>query len=183
MTWDAAWKNTVAVEGDKYTNDPADSGGETKWGITRTTAIENGYVGQMKDLDEATAKSIAKKAFWDVMRLDDIVRLSDAVAMELFDTGFNCGPGTSGRFLQRGLNALNHDQDDYADIAEDGKMGHGTTGALALYLAKRHPLEEGELVMLRVLNGQQLAYYLDLTRSRVKDERFFYGWVKNRVEI
>lgn len=183
MSWDAAWKNTVAVEGDKYTNDPADSGGPTKWGITEKVARAYGYLGPMQDLDEPTAKAIGKQAFWDVMRLDDIVRLSDAVAMELLDTGFNCGPGTAVRFLQRGLNALNHDQDDYADILEDGKMGHGTTGAFALYLAKRHPLEEGELVMLRVLNGQQLAYYLDLTRSRVKDERFFYGWVKNRVEI
>jgi lysozyme family protein len=183
VTWEAAWKHTVAVEGDKYTNDPSDSGGPTKWGVTEKTARANGYTGSMEDLDEPTAKAIGKKAFWDVLRLDDVARLSDAIAMEMFDTGYNCGPGVAAKFLQRGLNALNHDQDDFANITEDSAMGHATTGALALYMAKRHPLDEGELVMLRVLNGQQLSYYLDLTRARVKDEKYFYGWVKNRVEI
>ena len=37
-----------------YTNDPGDSGGPTRWGITEKVAKANGYTGDMRDLPRAT---------------------------------------------------------------------------------------------------------------------------------
>ena len=39
----------------------------------------------------------------------------------------------------------------------------------------------GVIVMLRDLNSRQHHHYSQLVRRRPKDERFFYGWVLNRV--
>ena len=43
--------------------------------------------------------------------------------------------------------------------------------------------EAGEHVMLRALNCLQGAFYINLSRSRQKDETFLYGWLDNRVAI
>ena len=47
-----------------YSNNAADPGGETMWGITKRVAVASGYMGQMKDLPRETAKQIAKKNYW-----------------------------------------------------------------------------------------------------------------------
>ena len=36
-------------------------------------------------------------------------------------------------------------------------------------------------VMLRMLDAQQGAFYMDLAERRPKDERFVYGWFLHRV--
>jgi len=39
------------------------------------------------------------------------------------------------------------------------------------------------LVLCRALNCLQGAYYIELAERREKDERFVYGWLKNRVVL
>jgi hypothetical protein len=38
-------------------------------------------------------------------------------------------------------------------------------------------------ILLKALNCLQGDRYIRLTRSREKDERFLYGWLKNRVRL
>jgi len=173
-----AWWATRRSEGG-YVNDSSDSGGETNHGITKEVARQHGYTGSMRDLRIERAEQIAKQEYWDVMRLDDIARVSPAIADELFDTGFNAGPVRAVGFLQRSLNALNRIERDYDDMLVDGKIGERTLGALYQFLNLRH--RTGESVMLRALNGLQLEFYMSLTERRQKDERFLYGWILNRV--
>jgi lysozyme family protein len=84
-------------------------------------------------------------------------------------------------FLQRGLNVLNRETYDYADIDVDGHMGSGTLGALKKYLAVRG--EEGEKVLVSLLNCLQGAFYVSLAEERSKDETFVFGWFRNRVQV
>ena len=174
-----AWAKTGRAEGG-YVNDPSDSGGPTNHGITEKVARENGYTGDMRDLSPPKAEQIAKCEYWDVMGLDDVAATSEAIAEEMFDTGFNAGPERAMRFLQRSLNALNRLQKDYPDMIVDGKFGRKTMRALFDY----HRLRKGTgiRILLRCLNGLQLAFYIKLVERREKDERFLNGWVLNRVD-
>ena len=170
----------LAAEGG-YVNDPADSGGETNFGITIGVAKANGYYGPMKDLPKATARQIYLNRYWLEPHFDRVATLSPAVANELCDTGVNCGVNFAQTILQQALNLLNRQQADYKDIKEDSSVGPGTLAALAAFLAKRG--KEGETVLVRTLNIMQGARYIELTKTYEKNETFFYGWILNRVSI
>ncbi|KKM08171.1 hypothetical protein LCGC14_1726580, partial [marine sediment metagenome] len=47
--FDSATKHTLGIEGD-FSDDPADSGGATKWGITESVARAFGYSGRMQNM-------------------------------------------------------------------------------------------------------------------------------------
>ena len=181
-SFDTEWEGILKVEGREFTDDPLDSGGPTKFGVTEKTARAAGYDGPMKDLPEETAKQIAKSGYWDIMSLDQVSGMSPAIAHEMFDTGYNMGDHRATTFLQRSLNALNRSHlevPDYDELKADGAMGSRTLGALKAFLHKRGV--DGQKVMLRTLNGLQLARYVALTERRTKDERFLFGWVLHRV--
>ena len=176
--FEKALKHTVGIEGG-YSNHPADSGGKTRYGITEAKARAFGYTGEMRDLPLDLAIHIYREDFWDIIRLDQVAELSEPVALEMFDTGVNCGIGTPVRFLQRLLNAFNREQADYQDIAVDGMMGRNTLAALRAFLDRRGKL--GAQVMVEALNSLQGAFYTDLAERRPKDEAFMFGWFANRV--
>ena len=175
-----AWRRTGIAEGG-YVNDPSDSGGETNHGITIRVARENGYTGRMIDMSPRQAEDIAKNAYWDVMRLDDIARLSSSLAHEIFDTGFNMGQGRASKFLQRSLNVFNSRGRHYPDIIVDGQIGSGTLSALKALLRRRG--RSAETVMLNAMNSCQGYGYIMLAERREKDEDFIWGWFTHRVTI
>lgn len=164
-----------------YVNDPSDSGGETRYGITVAVARANGYNGSMKDLPLNVAKNIYIKKYWDALNLDKISELSALIAEELVDTGVNMGVGRAGKFLQEALNALNNCGSSYADLIVDGDVGGKTLRALEIFINFRG--KEGEKVLFNMLNCLQGAFYIDLAKKREKDEKFIYGWFKHRVTI
>ena len=179
--FERALAHTVGIEGD-YSNHPSDSGGKTRFGITEARARAHGYTGDMRDLPLPFAREIYAIDFWMQMRCDAIARLSEKVALELFDTGVNVGTATAVKFLQRALNALNRQQRDYADIKDDGVMGSMTLAALQAYFRVRTD-EEATYVLLKAMNCLQGAFYIDLSQRREKDEDFVYGWLRTRVEV
>lgn len=178
--FDRAWAKTGRAEGG-YVNNPNDPGGETNHGITLRVARAQGYVGPMRDLPVALAVKIAKSEYWDRLRLDEIAELSDPIAQEVFDTNFNFYAGAAAKFLQRALNSLNRQGRDYPDLDVDGNLGAATIDALARFLRLRG--SQGEVVMMRCLNGQQLADYLRQCTESTGKEEFFFGWVLQRVMI
>jgi lysozyme family protein len=180
MNFEEAFAHVVGIEG-RYSNNPADSGGPTIWGVTEQVARANGYTGPMRDLPLSTARMIYKNQYWDLLRLDDINPAYPKIAYELFDTAVNCGVGVAGTFLQRSLNVFNRGQSDYPDIETDGVVGRVTLSTLVTFLQKRKA--DGEKVLLRALNALQGERYISLAERREKDETFVYGWVLNRVEI
>lgn len=164
-----------------YSNNPADRGGETIWGITFSVARENGYAGPMATMSRDQAKAIYRAKYWTKPGLYLLAPLSPKIAEEMFDTGVNMGTGTAGMFLQRALNALNRGGADYPDVKVDGGIGTATAGALATFLRKRGA--PGEAVMLKALNCLQGAHYIELAEGREADETFLFGWLANRVSL
>jgi lysozyme family protein len=178
-----AWTKTADVE-KGYVCDKDDSGGETCYGITLATARAFGYTGSMQTMSKDIAMQIAKQAYWDVMLLDDISAVSVPIAMKLFDMGYLCGQSTAAVMLQRGLNALNRDQLNqpiYTDVLEDFHIGKLTVYALTQLFKSRG--KDTETVVLRVLNSQEGAHFIDVCKLDNKNRKFSFGWFLNRVGV
>ena len=180
MTTEQIVDAVIGREG-KYTNNADDLGGETMWGITKAAAREHGYIGKMVEMPRTVAVAIYTKTYVNEPGFNRIAVVSEKIAEEMVDSGVNVGTSWPGPWLQRTLNVLNMRGTLYPDIAVDGQIGPSTISALKSLLAKRG--KEGELVALRTLNCLQGARYLEITEKREANETFFYGWMKNRVEI
>lgn len=115
MNFHEAFDRLIGHEGG-YSNNPADPGGETMWGITATVARANGYNGAMKDLPRERAESIAKSAYWDRIQAD---QYDSAIGFQVFDAAYNHGIETAVRFLQRAVG-----------VADDGHFGPVSLAAL-----------------------------------------------------
>lgn len=136
-----------------YVNDPQDPGGETNWGITKRTAMANGYTGNMKTMTRQQAYEIYRRAFWLRYNCE---QMPDAVAYQFFDAAVNHGFGNASRMLQRAV----------------GVLDDGIIGKYSLEAINRNPISD----TLMVLNGERLNFY-----TRLKNfDRFGKGWV-NRV--
>ncbi|HEX5130241.1 MAG TPA: glycosyl hydrolase 108 family protein [Usitatibacter sp.] len=177
-SFESAFDHVVGVEGG-YSDRAADRGGKTKYGITERVARAHGYQGEMRDLPLGVARDIYKAQYWDTLRLDQVAEASYPIALELFDTGVNMGIAWAGRFLQRALNALNHQARDYADMTVDGIVGPVTVAALRAYLARRNG--EGEVVLLGALNGLQAERYISIAEADPVQEENVYGWLRTRT--
>jgi lysozyme family protein len=180
MSFDRAFRKTCGIEGD-YSDNPRDRGGKTRFGITERVARKWGYKGPMLTLPLTIASEIAKLEYWDAMQLDDVAKVSPAVAEELFDTGYNMGIHASGCFFQRALNGLNRNERDYANIKIDGVIGKRSLAAFTAYIAARK--RDGELVMLRLLNSFQAERYVLICENDEPQEDFLFGWVLQRVKV
>lgn len=174
MSFDRAFQHTVGVEGG-YSNNPADPGGETMFGITARVARAHGYQGAMKDMPILAAKDIYRQSYWLAMRLDLIDPISPAIAEEAFDTGVNMGVGVPIPWLQEWLNALNRQGKDYPDQPVDGHFGAVGADALRKFLAKRG--KEGEKRLLAALNAEQAVRYREIVQNRPTSEDFLFGWL------
>ncbi|NIJ37928.1 lysozyme family protein [Sphingopyxis panaciterrae] len=171
---------TIGKEGG-YSNHPADKGGPTRWGMTERVARANGYQGDMRTLPRETAVAIYRLVYAIRPGFAAVAEIDSAVGEELFDTGVNMGPSVPALWFQQALNALNDGGKLYADIKEDGDIGPATLGAFRAYLRARG--SEASKVMLRALNAMQGARYIELSRMRVANEAFTYGWLRTRVAV
>ena len=132
----------------------------------------------MRNLPRSVAFDLLSIRFWDKVKGDDLQKLSVAICKEVVDTGVNMGTHRASVFLQRCLNVLNNKASLYRDLTVDGKIGPSTLMALKDYLNSRD-----ESVLLKALNCLQGAKYIELAERREKDEKWIYGWYKNRVEL
>ncbi|MFC4526397.1 hypothetical protein ISN76_13005 [Dyella halodurans] len=111
--FDHAFAALLGNEGG-YSNNPADPGGETMWGVTARVARAHGYAGQMKDLPLSFGRAIAKAEYWDVIHGDD---LPEEIAFQAFDAAYNGGHPV--QWLQQA-----------ASVTVDGNFGPVTLAAV-----------------------------------------------------
>jgi lysozyme family protein len=185
--FDTAFNITLYHEG-KYSNDPADAGGETFMGISRVYHPEwNGW-DQIDNIKKSHPTDFAviiendttlyyltkvfyKSSFWDLLKCDSIN--NQEITNELFDTAVNLGSHRAVIFLQEGLNLLNRNQRDYKDIIEDGKMGSTTLSTLNYYLKTTNAK-----FLLKIMNILQGYHYISYMRKSPTQERFARGWLE-----
>lgn len=93
----ACLKEILKHEGG-YVNHPKDPGGETNKGITKATAVANGYTGSMKAIPDSAVESIYRLKFWNTpyYKCDT---LDAGVDLAVFDFGVNSGPSRAGKYL------------------------------------------------------------------------------------
>lgn len=175
----------LAAEGEKYTNDPNDAGGPTKWGITQGTLakIRNLPVtaAMVEKLTREEATEIYRRKYVVDPGFADIVAVDVRIGAEVIDTGVNMGIAVASTFLQRALNAFNQRGVLYKDVDVDGECGPATAQALTGFV--QHRGRAGVTVLLRALNALQGERYITLAEKRPQNEDFTFGWFANRVEI
>jgi lysozyme family protein len=181
-----AYTLTSAHEGG-YVNDPVDRGGETYRGIARVhhpdwsgwgridaARRKKGFpkiLGSDRSL-QAKVKSFYKKAYWDRFGGDDMP--DQAVANELYDTAVNMGVRRAVRFLQSSLNLLNRNQRDYDDLVIDGWFGAKSLASVNALLEKDRRSD----ALVKLMNIQQGARYIEIMAHDSSQERFARGWIK-----
>ncbi|WP_416440454.1 glycoside hydrolase family 108 protein [Leeuwenhoekiella sp. A16] len=158
-----AFEQLIGIEGG-YVNDPADRGGETKYGISKR-AFPNENI---KELSLDRAKSIYYTYYWN-SRYMDLDKFDYSIALELFDTAVNMGVRTASRMLQEALNLLNRNQRNFKDLHIDGRIGPATLSAYS---------KVDKDILLKVLNGLQFTKYRDIVFANPAQEKFFNGWMK-----
>jgi lysozyme family protein len=167
----------LKVEGG-YSNNPADRGGPTNFGITEHVARAHGYGGDMRSLPRSTALAIYREDYWSRPGFEAVAQRMPSLAAELFDTGVNMGPKTASIFLQRALNVLNRGATDYPDISADGDIGKMTLFAIDQLKAKR---ANAEIMLRRAVDCLQGARYIEIAEKNPKQEAFEAGWLSNRI--
>lgn len=160
-----------------YSNDPADSGGETMYGITKVVARAHGYHDEMRNMPKSVAKNIYQDQYWTLPRFDLVAQRLPSVAEELFDTGVNMGPMVAAKFLQRALSVLV----EGPPLVVDGAIGRVTLYALDAFIKQRGK-DKAAAVLLRLLNAQQAVRYMEIAEKNPSQEKFMFGWTLNRVE-
>jgi len=159
MNFDQAFEKLLGHEG-RYSNHPADKGGETMWGITESVARAHGYVGAMEELTQWQAGAIYRASYWTPLKAD---QLPAEVRFDVFDGAVNSGVAQSAKWLQRALG-----------VTVDGVVGPQTLAA-----AQRAPAA----VLKCQYNGQRLAFMTDLATWPM----FGKGWArrlaKNLMEV
>jgi lysozyme family protein len=88
-----------------YVNNPADPGGETKWGIAKRSYPDVNIAALTRD----DAIEIYHRDFWPLIGGG---KMHDAIAFQALDAAVNNGSGNAVRFLQRAV-----------DVADDGHLG------------------------------------------------------------
>lgn len=154
MNFDTAFERLIGHEGG-YSNNPADPGGETMFGVTARVARARGYAGNMRNLPLTEAERIAQAEYWDAIRADE---LPEAVRFDVFDTAYNSGVTQAIRFLQRALG-----------LTVDGKLG-------AITITAAHAMEPGRLVAR--FNGHRLDFLNNLPAW----PSFGRGWAQRIAE-
>jgi len=194
--FDIAFRITISHEGG-YSNNPADRGGETYKGISRKnwpewdgwrfvdiykSKYKNGALNAELEKNigvQGLVKEFYKRNFWD----SNYCELFDEdVSRELFDTSVNQGSYEAARALQRSLNKLNRNQQDYYDIHDDGFIGEKTLSAYRQYMStSRFTTRNKEKLikwLLRWMNYYQLKKYDAITDSDPGQEIFIPGWTE-----
>lgn len=111
MNFYEAFDRLISNEGG-YVNNPADPGGETKFGISKRSYPTV----DIKNLTREQAKAIYLRDFWLRGEMD---QFDGAIAFQVFDAAVNHGIETAIRLLQRA-----------AGVADDGHIGPVTVAAI-----------------------------------------------------
>jgi hypothetical protein len=143
-----------------YSDNPADPGGPTNYGITLATlrtfeGNPNLTAEDVKELTPAVAKEIYRTAYWNRMQCGS---LPDGLDLQVFDFGVNVGPGHAVKSLQR-----------IVGVTPDGSIGPVTLAALG----QRKPRD-----LIWQYSHTRIAFYHSLNMPE-----FEQGWATRVAQI
>jgi|TARA_R100001530_G_C4320695_1_gene155657 lysozyme family protein len=144
--------------GSKYTNDPKDLGGETRYGISKRAHPEV----DIKKLTIDGAMDIYRRLYWIPSKAE---KIKPELRLPYFLYLVNAGQGNAVKCLQRACNAtLPKDK----RLVVDGRIGNLTIKATRYLGVDR-------------LKAYILLNYAKLVLKNPSQERFWYGWYKRAL--
>jgi len=156
--FDRAIEKTLIHEGgDKFTSDPNDRGGDTKFGISQRAYPEL----DIKSLTEKAAKEIYKRDYWDKVKADQIN--SQQVAENIFDTAVNMGVRTASLMAQEVLDIKPAD-----GIIGPQSLEHINVASVDLFISK--------YTLLKV------SHYVEICRKNKSQKKYLLGWMNRTLE-
>lgn len=139
-----------------YANDPADPGGETKFGISKRTYPNL----DIKHLTESDAQSIYQRDFWEPYPYK--LLNSQDVANKVFDLAVNMGHHRAGEILQQACIDCGH------PVVVDGKIGKITIAAANSILP---------LSLLEGIKERAKDHYRNIAIANPALGKFLKGWL------
>lgn len=167
-TLDEALAYLFRDEGTAYTNDPNDSGGPTKFGVTQRAYIS--FLGRWVSPDEiaaltpAQAKVFYQSRYWSPLACDRMA--NSGIATAIFDCGVLYGVGTAAILAQKALSLSG------AQLKFDGVLGDKSLAVLNIVKPEE---------FLRNLHAFLLQRIDSVIKLDPKNERFRKGWT-NRAD-
>ena len=152
--FEQAIEKTLEWEGG-WSDDPNDSGGMTKYGISKNAHPDI----DVESLSRDDAKAIYRADYWYRINGDDILDQQNAEA--IFDFAVHSGVSRSIKVAQGIVGA-----------ATDGIVGPRTLQKLNL--TKNFPL---------LFCVERIRYYTQLAHSRPKDLQFLVGWIRRALSF
>lgn len=148
-----------------WSDDPADPGGATNYGITLKTASSIGICTkeQLRAITPEQVAGIYQRGYW---RFDGLS--SQRVATKLFDLCVNFGRRVGISMAQDAMTLMG------ASLISDGLMGPETDRCI-------NAVAENQ--MLTALAHEAQARYLDIVSKRPESKKFLTGWLKRAAEV
>lgn len=155
--------------GEKETNDPSDSGGRTKYGISESAnpkAWEDG------DVSLVEAKDIYKRTY--VLKEHFNLIEDPWLFQQVVDFGVPSGPETSAKVLQQ-----------LVGVTTDGDIGPATIKAIDSYPSgKLFGVQVPGFVLLNLaFRDARIMHYATVTKRRPKDLKYLLGWLKRAMSF
>ena len=154
---EAIVKTLVHEGGAKFTSDPKDRGGDTKFGISQRAYPEL----DIKNLTEETAKVIYKKDYWDKVKADNID--TQLIAENIFDTAVNMGVRTASRMAQEILSINPAD---------------GIIGPQSLKIINSASVD----LFISKYTLQKVAHYVKICQKNKSQKKYLLGWMNRALE-
>lgn len=171
----------VIEGGAKYTNDKADNGGATRYGIIEVTAKEYQSIwknynwdGNMRTLPRNLALYICEDKFWKRLNLDRVEKLCPITSAVMFDIAYNVGHSRLATWAQEIINAHNNVGTLYPNIDTDGSFGNTSVSMLEKFVSIRGL--EGIKNFTYALTCFQTTHYYNLAKAKESQEKWLYGW-------
>lgn len=137
-----------------FSNDPDDSGGETKYGISQRSYPD----WDIPNLTKEDAIAIYRQDFWAPYQ-----DFEDRLATKVFDLAVNLGHRRAVKILQRALRCLG------AKLDDDGVLGPVT---------KRAVRAANLDLLLPAVRSEAAGVYRNLAATNAKQQKFLKGWLR-----
>jgi lysozyme family protein len=151
------------------TNDPLDSGGRTKYGISERAHPEAWADG---DVSYTEARDIYEKVYILAEKFNLI--LDETLRHQVVDHGVPSGPDTAARMLQQVLG-----------VKVDGQIGPETIKAIRNYPdGKLFGVDvPGNVILNLAFRDARMLHYATIAKRRPKDLKYLLGWIKRAQEF
>jgi lysozyme family protein len=156
LTDDQIIASILVHEGCEYTNDPADAGGPTRWGITLGD-LQEWHRGQVITAADVKALTVVEaEAIYRMKYLRPFDRLTGVLRVNVIDMGVNAGIQRATKILQELLG-----------VAVDGWVGNETIRGLTKF--------DADTLNMMYVAGR-LLFYEDLIVRKPINAKWRGGW-------